>query len=538
MAVVITWTCKLCDGVHARPAGYIARLCNQFHAAINWENTRTGLLANAKSPLSLIASDTQLHDKCRITLHGKDELMASEQLHSLLVNFPASNYESISLPLQSNLPRCLRELNPRAIQGICINKGVAIAKLDVMQGLDFDGIITRNQGQFSSLENEKKQFLSVLQSLRNEVEASDRQDLDIEHELTAAYHLLMTDLTLQENVIGHINSGMNAWSAITQASLDFYNVLRGSSSPYIQERSLDVLDIASQLISAIYGEESLSHYRPKLNGPTIVCADHLTPGQFLALDRDLLCGIALSSTSIMSHTAILARSRGIPILVGVDISMLALKEGQQGVIDSERGVVILDPDEKILRYYRHEINVQKQMRRLLLKNLPRVEVNDNFTSTQGGFTYSMATKPLLSPEMILWEIDAADKNEAIKMMVDNLWLHQRTYARDNLCEEIWARELPFSTVVGSGFAIPHARTDYIRNSTISVARLMHPIAWGEAMVDTLFMLTISKSTQNNEHMKYFSMLARMLMNDGFTKQIKAVETPSALYNLICKTLAL
>jgi len=56
------------------------------------------------------------------------------------------------------------------------------------------------------------------------------------------------------------------------------------------------------------------------------------------------------------------------------------------------------------------------------------------------------------------------------------------------------------------------------------------------MVDTLFMLTISKSAQDNEHMKYFSTLARMLMNDEFVSKIKAAKSPEALYTLISRTL--
>ena len=72
MPVVITYKCVLNEGIHARPAGYIARLCNLFQAAIDWENTRTALKANAKSALSLIASDTLLNDECRITLSGED----------------------------------------------------------------------------------------------------------------------------------------------------------------------------------------------------------------------------------------------------------------------------------------------------------------------------------------------------------------------------------------------------------------------------------------------------------------------------------
>jgi fructose-specific PTS system IIA-like component len=61
-------------------------------------------------------------------------------------------------------------------------------------------------------------------------------------------------------------------------------------------------------------------------------------------------------------------------------------------------------------------------------------------------------------------------------MVDNLWLHRRTDARDKLYQDIWARENPFPTVVGSGFAIPCpnlccARLDDQRS------RLVNPVTW-------------------------------------------------------------
>lgn len=73
---------------------------------------------------------------------------------------------------------------------------------------------------------------------------------------------------------------MNAWSAIAQASLDFCHQLERSPSQYLQERALDILDIATQLISAIYGEQALAYHPPLLNEPTIVFASHLTPTSF------------------------------------------------------------------------------------------------------------------------------------------------------------------------------------------------------------------------------------------------------------------
>jgi fructose-specific PTS system IIA-like component len=115
MAVVITYVCELHEGVHARPAGYIAANVI-FQADIDWENTRTGLLANAKSALSLIASDTLVNDTCRITLCGEDETQAAVQLRTLLSDLPTFSLEPEPITTQGYLPRCLRELNPQVIQ--------------------------------------------------------------------------------------------------------------------------------------------------------------------------------------------------------------------------------------------------------------------------------------------------------------------------------------------------------------------------------------------------------------------------------------
>nr|WP_314425471.1 PTS sugar transporter subunit IIA [uncultured Erwinia sp.] len=525
MAVSITWLCELNEGIHARPAGYIARLCNLFQAAIDWENTRTGLRANAKSALSLIASDTLLNDECRITLSGKDEQQAAARLRALLADLPTFSLHTEPVVSQGYLPRCLRELNPQVIQGTRLHQGVARARPQVMQSLTFADLIDRTPGQADGIGNETARFLAGLASLRGEKQRALRQTRGIEHDLIAAHLTLIDDGEFQEATIGYLNGGMNAWSAIVRVSLDVCEQLEKSSSHYLQERTLDLLDIATQLIGAAYGERALGHRPLLLTEPAIVFASHLTPSLLLALDRSRLVGLVLSSTGKTSHTAILARWLGIPTLADVDFTELTLDAERPVVIDAGSGILIVHPDENVLRYYRQEIAVQEEMQRL--------RVN----TALGKDSARVGENPLLTAEMILWRMDARDKNEAIKMMVDNLWLQRRTDARDKLCDDIWAREVPFPTVVGSGFAIPHARTDAIHDSTLSVATLRQPIAWGGVMVDTLFMLTISQTAQDNAHMKHFSTLARMLMNDEFVSRIKQANGPEALYTLISRTLA-
>ncbi|HDS8944281.1 TPA: HPr family phosphocarrier protein [Klebsiella pneumoniae subsp. ozaenae] len=68
----IAYYCTLSDGIHARPAGHISRMCNTYKADIVWQNTRTGIKGNAKNALALVATDTLCGDNCRITLSGQD----------------------------------------------------------------------------------------------------------------------------------------------------------------------------------------------------------------------------------------------------------------------------------------------------------------------------------------------------------------------------------------------------------------------------------------------------------------------------------
>lgn len=512
----ITWQCELSEGIHARPAGHIARLCNTFQSEIHWLNTRSGLNGSAKSALSLVATDTLPGDNCRITLQGPDAGKAAAQLAALLKNLPvfASAQAGCSEPAAGALPRCLQELDPDYLQGTRVSAGIAIARPVMMQGLTFDELIARNPGTVGTPEYEKQRLAEGLDALRltleSELEATD----GIEHDLTDAHLAYITDRAFQEAMAGYLDKRMNAWGAVIAAALDFSAVFKRSSSHYIQERTLDILDIATRLLCALYGAPSLRQPYLALPQPSILFATTLTPSQFIAIDKRHLAGLVLSSTGKTSHTAILARSLGIPTLADIDFSAIDFSAPREMVLDGEPGILITRVDEKILRYYRHEAQLLRQTR------LP------------------LTDRALLTPEVIQWGLNVQDKNEVIKKMVDNLWLLQRTDARDALCQEIWAREVPFPTVVGSGFAIPHAQTDAINASTISVATLSQPVAWGGVQVDTVFMLTISRSAARNEHMKYFSSLARMLMDDEFVEQIQRAATPAALYHLLCNALAL
>ena len=124
-----------------------------------------------------------------------------------------------------------------------------------------------------------------------------------------------------------------AWQSTLQTEIADYE---SSSFPYFRARASDLCDLRDRVTEALFG----ASFEPIPPG-AIVAADDLAPSRFLAADWNG-GGIVLRRGSATSHVAILARSKGVPMLVGVDTGRL---DGhREALLDAEQGVLILDPD--------------------------------------------------------------------------------------------------------------------------------------------------------------------------------------------------
>lgn len=125
--------------------------------------------------------------------------------------------------------------------------------------------------------------------------------------------------------------------------------------PYLRERAADVRQISERMIAvcrAADGEASDGDCDFSLPGtPCIVCADDLSPAQTVRLDRTLVRGFVTARGSATSHTAVLARSLGLPALVGVgDETIAALRDGDQLALDADKGTLYVQPDDSTLAH--------------------------------------------------------------------------------------------------------------------------------------------------------------------------------------------
>ena len=157
------------------------------------------------------------------------------------------------------------------------------------------------------------------------------------------------------------NQGTTAEYAAVAAGERFAAAFSGMEDPYLRARAADVQDSARRVAEILTGTG-----RENLLGeePVILAADDLTPSETVQLDKSKLLGFLTRRGSSNSHTAILARTMGIPALVGVDFQ--EEWDGRMAVLDGHHGCVYLDPTPE-------ELAVLEDLRRCDLERTARLQ---------------------------------------------------------------------------------------------------------------------------------------------------------------------
>ncbi|HET7856871.1 MAG TPA: dihydroxyacetone kinase phosphoryl donor subunit DhaM, partial [Gaiellaceae bacterium] len=136
-----------------------------------------------------------------------------------------------------------------------------------------------------------------------------------------------------------------AWNAAAESVAAGY---RSLDDEYLRARADDLAGVARQVVARLVGG---GHGGAAVLEPGIVVAPDLTPADTAALDRELVRGIATAYGSATSHSAILARSLGIPAVVGAGERLLDVPEGTPLALDGDMGIVYVDPAEELVRGY-------------------------------------------------------------------------------------------------------------------------------------------------------------------------------------------
>ncbi len=360
MALENRFACPLPNSLHARPATHLSAVAGRFPAQVTLTNERTGAAANAKSVLALISADIRFGDPLLLRVSGSGEDVAFEELNRFLRDDFLACDEPLPAPPPSAdgppLPRSLLAAGPeRLLRGAVLCRGLAEGVIKRAEGLQPAEALLRRLAARKVVSAAKEQALfdravaAVHQRMEKEISAAH----GVQRELLRAHAAMLKDLSFAEIVAAELaGDSTPAAHAILAAIRRFNEALQQSNSGWLRERALDLQDIGGRLLNEIYGADAVVP-GPMLDRPAVVVAEAMTPGEFLALDRNHLRGLVLQHAGATSHTVILARAFGVPTLSGVEGAM-ALREGIEAILDANHGVLLPEPNEATRRFCRLE----------------------------------------------------------------------------------------------------------------------------------------------------------------------------------------
>ena len=243
-----------------------------------------------------------------------------------------------------------------ALYGMKVSRGIAIGKAHRIEQSQLD--IPEYEIEPKQVNKELKRFSEAVRSARLQLRAiRDHIPGSASADIAAFIdtHLLMLDdnALVQEPVRLIKETFCNAEWALKLQRDALVNVFEEMNDAYLSTRKDDVDHVVDRIQRNLMNEAPLRHEEPdsRLNG-YIVFANDLTPADTVLMQHHGIMAFATEYGGPTSHTAILARSLGIPAIVGIQHAMRYIKEEDTVIIDGSQGVVLIDPDETTLDQYR------------------------------------------------------------------------------------------------------------------------------------------------------------------------------------------
>jgi len=265
------------------------------------------------------------------------------------------------------------------LTGIGAAPGIAVGKAVLVRTFDLESVeVLRKTISKEDSKAETKRYRDALTVAADELEGLER---DVKSRLGedkaaifAAHRLMLEDPTLGDAIEAKISENLfTAERACLEACEEQARMLETMDDPYFAARATDMRDIGKRLVRCLLGIGDKSSLKSIPEG-SIVVADDLAPSDTASLETDKIAGIVLDKGGRTSHTAILARSLGIPAVAATRNATLVISQGDVLILDGDKGEVRINPDETTLGAFTEKVRkLRDEKKRLdMLKDFPAV----------------------------------------------------------------------------------------------------------------------------------------------------------------------
>jgi phosphoenolpyruvate-protein phosphotransferase len=327
-------------GLHARPATAFVEIAKQFQAEVRVRHISK--VANGKSLVSLLKLGADRQASLRIMARGSD---ADAALAALAAAVRHGLEDEAEAGQAAPAEMSTLVLHARAIAGIAAAPGLAIGPLRHFRR---EKIVVAATAKDAAVEAGRlDQAIATaklqLRELHNEVKARSGA---ARAAIFRAHEEFLDDPDLIDAARLLIETGRSAGWAWRECVEVRAAEVASLNDALLKERAVDLQDVGRRVLRLL--ADTLEEEPARFESPVILVAEDLSPSDTARLDPARVLGICTAAGGPTSHTAIIARSLGIPAIVGAGPGVLHQAEGTQCVLDGDAGNLYLEPDESDL----------------------------------------------------------------------------------------------------------------------------------------------------------------------------------------------
>lgn len=338
------------EGLHARPATRFVKLAKGFESDI--EIAKAGKSVSAKSSVKLMLLGVKENDTVTVRADGADAIEALEALIGYLENplsgledhadAPVASGEAVSVENKMPLIPLGQPDDPGFITGIAASEGMAIGTAYPFfpPEIAADNRMLKPEEIPAELQRLHEAVARVQQRMDAELQADNLAESD--RGIIAALKDIAADETLLEEATGLIRGGLDALSAMLGASAAVARQFSEIDDPYLNARADDVQAVGRQICLALLGQQDIS--LDALPDGAILIAEDIGAWDFARAPLKKIGAIVCGHGGATSHVAIIARTHGIPAVLGLGKAIEQLKDVKKIAVDGSKGRVAPEPD--------------------------------------------------------------------------------------------------------------------------------------------------------------------------------------------------
>jgi phosphotransferase system enzyme I (PtsI) len=276
------------------------------------------------------------------------------------------------------------------LKGIPVSPGFVIAEAFVIASNILD--IPRRFIQKEDIPQEKERFFEAVKKAQQDIrDLQERIAPEIGCEtrpIFDAHIMILADSSLHDEVVRRIE--MNRFSAeyaVSRSLRKFEKAFYSISDQYLAQRVSDIQDIEKRLLRSLLGERT--HDLSNLQKRSVLVAHDLTPSETACVNPEVIVGFCADVGGQTGHAAIVARAMELPAVVGLGSVSTDVSMGDTLIIDGNRGIVIINPDEETISRYRVMADDFEQFEKALYseRELPANTTDGNLIEVKGNIEF-------------------------------------------------------------------------------------------------------------------------------------------------------